>query len=138
MQAFSARALELRRNHPGLRSLVFCHGGPVAATGYTDTAWFGTDGDELTSQAWDNLEDRAFCLRRVALAKDPKTNETGGYEVLYLLFNASNDDREFILKDMPKGLMRLLDTTIPGDPEFKVGDAYVLKAHGLALLRAAL
>ncbi|WP_370459961.1 glycogen debranching protein GlgX [Nostocoides sp. F2B08] len=44
----------LRRRHPVLRQRTFHTGQPVSADGSLDVAWYGTDGAELDTRAWES------------------------------------------------------------------------------------
>lgn len=44
----------LRRRHPVLRQRTFHTGQPVSEDGSLDVAWYGTDGGELDSEAWES------------------------------------------------------------------------------------
>ncbi|MGA8046497.1 MAG: glycogen debranching enzyme GlgX, partial [Dermatophilaceae bacterium] len=44
----------LRRRHPVLRQRTFHTGQPVSADGSLDVAWYGTDGAELDTEAWES------------------------------------------------------------------------------------
>jgi glycogen operon protein len=57
---FVAALIRFRRNHPIFAGDRFLTGQPVDATGIPDVAWFDSNGDEMTTEAWERPEDRVL------------------------------------------------------------------------------
>jgi isoamylase len=129
--AFTARAIALRHAHPLLRCRNYLYGKEELAPGLLDIAWFDERGEIISSEAWNNPEERTLVLRRAA------KNDDGSIVILTLLLNPTAEDRSFRLPppDLEKRI--LLDSTDPAAGERDVDGAEIqVRARGAVLLRA--
>ena len=137
MRRVVSRLLALRRKLPVLTENRFVHGRSQPAPGLPDIAWFGPDGNELTSEQWANPEDRTLALRRAMHSPDDEV------EVIVLCLNASPDDVIFRMPSPGEDWHLLFDSTAPDLEDEPVPldaegyPAYRVPARGLALLSAA-
>jgi glycogen operon protein len=98
LRRFTARLLELRRCLRPLDGRWY--DGVAGPSGHTDLAWRRTDGGDLTTADWQDLQDRALTV----LIGDPGMPGPP----LALLINANAHELEFVL---PAGRWRcVLDT----------------------------
>jgi glycogen operon protein len=129
--AFVERLAALRRRFPRLRSAAFHHGAPVAGTDIEDIAWFDTEGDALTLEAWHDGDARTLTLRRADAATD------GLVDVLAFLLNPTNEDIDFALPLAPASWTLLVDSAEPASPEREIeGDRARVGAHAIAIAHA--
>jgi len=91
LMRFVARLIELRREHPSLRSRQFLHARTQLAAGLPDIAWSDERGGGLSVDDWNNPEGRALGLRRAVAMAD------GAIDVTLLLLNSSPDPLSFRL-----------------------------------------
>ncbi|MCA3183538.1 MAG: glycogen debranching enzyme GlgX, partial [Cupriavidus sp.] len=137
MRRVVSRLLALRRQLPVLTENRFVHGRSQPAPGLPDIAWFGPDGNELTSEQWANPEDRTLALRRATHCAQEEV------EVIVLCLNASHEDVVFRMPAPGEDWNLLFDSTAPDleDEPVSLDDegrpAYKVPARGLALLVAA-
>ena len=109
---FVARLMALRRAYPVLRSRHFMHGKEEPAPGISDIAWFDQNGQPISTEAWNNPQERIIVLRRAA-----RDEESGTFSALTLLLNPTAERRTFLLPE-PHGASRmLLDSDAPEAPE---------------------
>ena len=127
---FTARLIELRRNHPALRRITWFDGSP-SAIGERDIAWLWRDGSEMTPAHWEDRSNRCFGFR---LGRH-SANETA----LLVLLNAADADTAFVLPPPPAGHWLLALDTAQWETEPTVVDAasMMVPAHGLLLLSSA-
>jgi glycogen operon protein len=129
--AFVARLVALRRAHPVLRSRRFLHGRGEPAPGIKDIAWFDERGESISSEAWNNPEERVLTVRRADAAED------GSVNILTLCLNPSNEDRRFRLPPPVLPARVLIDSARPDVAEEAVVDNEVdVLAHGAVLVAA--
>jgi glycogen operon protein len=109
--AFTERLAALRHRHAVLRSPRFLHGQEELAPGVRDIEWFDASGKPVTTESWNNPEERRLVLRRAG------RNGDGLVSVLTAFFNASAEEHTFLLP--PPGLPSrlLLDSTDPDGPD---------------------
>ncbi|PLQ00593.1 glycogen debranching protein GlgX [Cupriavidus pauculus] len=137
MRQVVRRLLALRRRLPVLTENRFVHGRSQPAPGLPDIAWFGPDGNELSSEQWANPEDRTLALRRATHSPEEEV------EVIVLCLNASHEDVIFRMPTPGEDWHLLFDSTAPDLEDEPVAldaegrPAYKVPARGLALLVAA-
>ena len=107
--AFVARLFALRRSHPGLHSPYFLHGTTELAPGIGDLSWFDETGQTPSPEAWDDPEGRLLTMRRAAPAERPD----GSVDVVLMLVNGSDADRDFTLPEPRLDWRLLLDSARP-------------------------
>ncbi|MFC3126250.1 glycogen debranching protein GlgX [Pseudoroseomonas globiformis] len=132
LAAFTARAVALRRRFATLRSADFLHGRTEPAAGIPDIAWFGEDGEPLSTEAWHDPEGRCLALRRACPGP-----EADSAEVTLLLLNASALPAEFTLPQPRLAWLRLLDSSAPDAAEAPHRAATLRLAARSACLLAA-
>jgi glycogen operon protein len=137
MQQLVSRLMALRKRLPVLTESRFVHGRSRPAPGLPDIAWFGHDGNELTSEQWSDPEGRTLSLRRAAHSADDEV------EAVLLCLNASGDDVVFRPPEPGEDWRLLFDSAAPdlddeplpndvdGNPVCNVA------AHAVVLLIAA-
>jgi isoamylase len=127
---FVARLVALRRAHPVLRWGRFMHGKEQLAPGVTDIAWFDQGGHPVSSEAWNNPEERIIVLRRAARNDDSAT-----VSMLTLMLNPTAEKRTFHLP-APRAPTRLLiDTDAPETQEREIdGDKIEVAARSAVLV----
>ena len=110
LAAFVARIVALRHEHAVLRSPFFLHGREHPAEGVADIAWFDASGELVSTDSWNNTEDRCLVLRRASRDK-------GAVTMLTAFFNADSAEHKFLLPQ-PRWPMRIvLDSAAPEAPE---------------------
>ena len=131
LTAFVARLVALRRAQPVLRSRRFLHGRGEPAPGMKDIAWFDERGESISSEAWNNPEERVLTVRRADVAGDDSVS------ILTLCLNPSNEDRRFHLPPPVLPARVLIDSARPDVAEEAVVDNEVdVLAHGAVLVAA--
>jgi glycogen operon protein len=103
LRQFTSRLIAARRLHPTLRSTSFLYAKDEPLPGVRDAAWFDENGNELTSDNWNDPAARLLSLRR-ACEK----------EVTLLLINGTMEDRIFRLPQPDFQWQLVFDT---GEPE---------------------
>src|SRR5262249_44287515 len=109
--AFAERLGALRHRHAVLRSPRFLHGKEELSPGIRDIQWFDASGKPVTTESWNNPEERLLVLRRAG------RNGDGLVSVLTAFFNASGEEHTFLLP--PPGLPSrlLIDSADPDGVE---------------------
>jgi glycogen operon protein len=127
---FVSRLIALRRVHPVLRSRHFMHGKEQPAPGIADIDWFDHLGRPISSEAWNNPEERIIVLRRAAREEDI-------ISVLTLLLNPTEGRRTFFLPEPHLPVRVLIDTDLPDAPERDLNGAKIEAAARSAVLVGA-
>jgi glycogen operon protein len=131
LTAFVARLIDLRREYPVLHAHRFLHGRQAPAPGIQDIAWFDERGESISSEAWNNPEQRVLTVRRAEKASDQAVN------ILTLCLNPSNEDRRFRLPPPALPARVLLDGSKPETTDEPVVDNELnVAAHGAVLVAA--
>jgi glycogen operon protein len=126
--AFVTRLATLRRQNPVLRCSQFLHGKTEPAPGILDIAWFNEKAEIISSDAWNNPQERVLALRRAAKERD------GSLAILTCYFNPSPEDRSFKLPPPRLATRLLLDSAAPELPEQNLkGDEITVKARSVVL-----
>jgi len=131
LSEFAKRAIALRHAYPLLRCRNYLYGKEELAPGVLDISWFDEHGEIISSEAWNNPEERTLVLRRAA------KNDDESIVILTLLLNPTADDRLFRLPPPDLKARILLDSTDPaaGERDLEGGEIHVA-ARGAVLLRA--
>ena len=132
MTEFVARLIALRREHPVLRHPRFLHGSEYPAASVADIAWFDQHGATMTSDAWNDVEQRTLILRRA------KRVPEGSATILTLLLNPTEQVRQFRLPEPQIPGRILLDSAAPADREREVRNQVSVSAQSVMLLYAEL
>jgi isoamylase len=111
LTAFVERIIALRHGHTVLRSQRFLHGQDKLVSDIRDIAWFDASGEPVSTESWNNPEERRLVLRRAG------RNGDGKVSILTAFFNASGEKHSFRLP--PPGLPArlLVDSGDPDAPE---------------------
>ena len=110
LAAFVSRIVALRRRHAVLRAPRFLHGLEHPAEGVADIAWFDASGEVVSTDSWNNAEDRCLGLRRASF-------EDGSVTVLTAFFNAGSTEHKFVLPQPRWPTRIVLDSAVPEAPE---------------------
>ncbi|GLK67371.1 glycogen debranching protein GlgX [Hansschlegelia plantiphila] len=128
LTAFVARLIALRRAHPVLRSKRFLHGREEPFPGVLDIAWFDESGAPISSEAWNDHDERTLMLRRAERRAD------GAVPILTLMLNPTAEDRVFTLPPPALSTVLLIDSARPEAPERVIEqDAITVAAQSAVL-----
>ncbi|HEY4345420.1 MAG TPA: glycogen debranching protein GlgX [Parvibaculum sp.] len=137
LTAFVGRLAKIRRDFSLLRADHFFHSHRTAAPDLPEIAWFAPDGEPMTPERWNDPAERTLTLRLAG----PSLRQEAGREIdiLVVLANAGEADREFRLPAMPSGqtgewtliLDSARDYLVEADP---VGDLLTVPARSLFLV----
>ena len=136
---FAARLIHLRREHPNLHRRKFFQDRVIRGSVVRDIAWYNTDGNEFSDEAWNTGWNRALALmlngRTLAIS-----DEEGRpiYDDCFLiLVNAAAEGVEFTLPEAPSGRSwtQVLDTENIEDPfaPVKNGNKVILGGRSLRM-----
>ena len=115
---FFRKAIALRKKIPLLMGKQFLMGkdGP---DGIPDLIWLGPDGKDVD---WNNPEARelAFQLDGAAYSEEESAQRGAHGSRLFFIFNASPDERDFVLPEIPIGSLwfRIADTSLSHGQDF--------------------
>jgi glycogen operon protein len=131
LTAFVARLIALRRAYPVLRSRRFLHGRHVMAPGVKDIAWFNERGEPISSDAWNDPEQRVIMLRRAGFSGG------GKIAIVTLCLNPSAEDIRFRLPEPIIPARILIDSARPDASEEPIaGNEVEVLARGAVLVGA--
>ncbi|WP_421996846.1 glycogen debranching protein GlgX [Reyranella sp.] len=126
---FVARLVALRHRHAVLRAPRFLHGKEGLLDGLPDIAWFDASGELVSTESWNDPEERRLVLRRAG------GNGDGRISILSTFLNAADEEQLFRLP--PPGLPArlLLDSASPEAPEHALdSDEIVVGARSVVLV----
>ncbi|HQS18777.1 glycogen debranching protein GlgX [Reyranella sp.] len=103
---FVSRIVALRHKHPVLRAPRFLHGLEHPAEGVADIAWFDASGEVVSTDSWNNVEDRCLVLRRASF-------DGGSVTMLTAFFNAGATEHKFVLPQPRWPTRIVLDSAAP-------------------------
>jgi glycogen operon protein len=129
---YVARLTALRREHPVLRHPRFLHGSEYPAAGVADIAWFDQRGTTMTSEAWNDVEQRTLVLRRAMRVPE------GAATILTLLLNPTEQARHFRLPEPHVRSRILFESAASEARRSEVRDQVSVDAHCAMLLYAEL
>ena len=139
LQAFVARLIQLRRDHPVFRRRRWFQGREIHGEGLTDVAWFKPDGGQMTLQDWQNgfARSLAVFLNGEEIASPDHRGRRVSDDSFFILFNAHDQALRFTL---PRGQygqrwMRVLDTADPSSRFYRAGGHVPVVERSLVLLR---
>lgn len=107
LQAFVQQLSAFRKDHLAVRQSRFLHGATRALDGYPDVSWTDFTGAPLE---WRDPHLANFCLTLRCSAEAPEFGPD--MDVVFIVFNRSNEDGAVVLPDAPKGQswIRAIDT----------------------------
>ncbi|HVT99150.1 MAG TPA: glycogen debranching protein GlgX [Acidobacteriaceae bacterium] len=120
LRDFSAKLIQLRRSHPNLHRRKFFQDRVIRGSVVRDIAWYNTDGNELSDEAWNTAWNRSLALmlngKTLAI-----TDEEGNPIVddsFLILVNAAAEGVEFKLPEPPAATQwtQVLNTENIEDP----------------------
>jgi glycogen operon protein len=131
LTAFVARLIALRRSYRILRFGRFLHGRHVMAPGVKDIAWFNELGEPISSDAWNDPEQRVIMLRRAGFSGG------GKIAIVTLCLNPSAEDIKFRLPEPIIPARILIDSAKPDVSEAPIaGNEIEVLARGAVLVGA--
>jgi len=139
LEAFVARLIQLRRDHPVFRRRRWFLGREIHGEELTDVAWFKPDGGQMTLQDWQNgfARSLAVFLNGEEIASPDHRGRRVRDDSFFILFNAHDQPLRFTL---PRGQygrrwMRALDTADPLPRYYRAGGHVPVVERSLVLLR---
>ena len=139
LEAFVARLIQLRRDHPVFRRRRWFLGREIHGEELTDVAWFKPDGGQMTLQDWQNgfARSLAVFLNGEEIASPDQRGRRVRDDSFFILFNAHDQQLRFTL---PRGQygrrwMRALDTADPLPRFYRAGGHVPVLERSLVLLR---
>jgi isoamylase len=97
--AFTKKVIALRRAHPSLRRSKFFKGRQIRKTSKLDLIWYRFDGQEMTDDEWNDPQTKSLgmFLRGEGLDDVDDVGKPLLDDDMFLLFNASDTDLDFVL-----------------------------------------
>ncbi len=141
---FTRRLIALRRDHPVFRRESFLEGSVIGDSVLPDAWWFRPDGHKMTRSDWDEGDPSlGLFLNGEAIPSPGPHGERVRDDSFVLLFNASGDEREFMLPRAHMGLAWELElcTADPaaarGSARHEAHTAVTVPSHSILVLRRA-
>jgi glycogen operon protein len=111
---FTSQLIKLRRDHPNLHRRRFFQDREIRGSVVRDIAWYGTDGNDISDDAWSEEWNRSIGLMLNGQTLQVMDDE--GHPVVddsfLILVNAAAEGVEYVLPDPPDGnpWRQVLDT----------------------------
>ena len=129
---FTSKLIQLRKDHPNLHRRKFFQDSQIRGSVVRDVAWFGTDGNELSDQVWNEPWSKAIGV--MFNGKTLNTTDDEGEKVVddsfLILINASPEGVEFTLPEPPNKTpwRQIVDTESVDNPfcEATMGDKAIV------------
>ena len=136
--AFVKRLIKLRMQYPILRRGLFLVGHSVDTPEYKDVTWLAADGNEMTTEQWEDSHGRCLGMLMDGRAQETGIRRPGGDATLLLVVNAHHDMVNFRLPPVPEGEFWtcMLDTNQPavrGQERFDFDHEYAVTGRSLLL-----
>jgi glycogen operon protein len=138
---FTRTLLTIRRDHKVFRQRYFFQGEPVREGGPEDLAWFGTDGQLLSAEAWSDPGTRAIGMYLAGNLRSRTSDGRPQHDSSFLLvLNSGHESVDFELPARPYGQLyrSILDTNdaVPliGHHENQAGDVLNVPEFSAVLL----
>ena len=126
LMEFTSKLIQLRKSHPNLHRRKFFQDRTVRGSMQRDVAWFNTDGNELSDEAWSQPWNRSVGLmfNGATLAVTDEDGKPVYDDSFLLLVNAYHEGVEFTLPPPPNGTawIQLIDTE-------NIDDAFAPSEH---------
>jgi isoamylase len=111
---FTSRLIKMRKDHPNLHRRRFFQDREIRGSVVRDIAWYGTDGNELSDEAWSEAWNRSIGLLLNGQTLHVMDDEGRPVEddSFLILVNAAEQGVEYVLPDPPNGnpWRQVLDT----------------------------
>ena len=111
---FTAKLINLRKDHPNLHRRRFFQDREIRGSVVRDIAWYGTDGNEISDDAWSEEWNRSIGL--LLNGQTLQVMDDEGHPVVddsfLILVNAADQGVEYVLPEPPDGnpWRQVLDT----------------------------
>jgi glycogen operon protein len=121
---FTSRLIQLRKEHPNLHRRNFYQDRNIRGSVERDVAWFGTDGNEVSDEAWNEGWNKSIAV--MFNGKTINENDEDGNPVedesFLIVVNAAEQGVEYVLPQNPSQTpwCQVLDTENIDDPFGKV------------------
>jgi isoamylase len=143
LHQFTQRLLRLRSEHVTFRRATFLRGQAVPGDGpLADVWWFRPDGRKMTSRDWEHGEAvLGMFLNGDAIPTPGSHGERITDDSFVLLFNAHDEDREFVLPRRRMGARWELELctedgeAAAGSRSYAARDRIVIARHSITILR---
>ena len=142
---FTSKLVHLRREHPNLHRRKFFQDRVIRKTEgeaiVHDLAWFGTNGQTLSNEAWSTEWNRslAILLNGNTLQVSDEEGRPVVDDSFLIMVNAASEGVEFVLPPTPNGghWSQLIDTENIDDPfaTSEVGDKVILGGRSMMVLQ---
>lgn len=136
---FTSRLIQLRKDHPNLHRRRFFQDRKIRGSVVRDVAWYGTDGKELSDEAWSEAWSKSIgvMLNGKTLGVMDDEGEPVEDDSFLLLVNASDQGVEYTLPEKPGTTpwRQILDTENIDDPfcATEVQDKVILGGRSVRL-----
>ncbi|HEX2224326.1 MAG TPA: glycogen debranching protein GlgX, partial [Thermoanaerobaculia bacterium] len=140
---YTARLIQLRRDHPVFRRRRWFLGSPIHGEGVSDIGWFKPDGGDMSEEDWQQgfVKSLGVFLNGEAIPTPDARGERIVDDRFYLLFNAHGEPARFRLPARPEwgeAWTKVLDTREPlpeeGSEVYRAGEEVPLEARSLMVL----
>jgi isoamylase len=134
---FTSRLIKLRREHPNLHRRRFFQDRVIRGSVVRDIAWYGTDGTEISDDAWSEEWNRSIGL--MLNGQTLQVMDEEGHPVVddsfLILVNAAAEGVEYVLPEPPDGnpWRQVIDTENIENPfcEAKVDEKVILGGRSI-------
>jgi len=129
---FTGKLITFRKDHPAFRQRGWFLGRPIKETDRYDIAWFATDGNEMSEDAWKEgfAKSVGVFINGKAIAAPNFRGDPVEDDIFYVIFNAHYEPLSFVLPAVKEGESwhKVLDTSQEGfvDEEVTSSDETVL------------
>jgi glycogen operon protein len=117
---YTAKLIQLRKDHPNLHRRRFFQDRTIRGSVVRDIAWYGTDGNEISDEAWSEQWNKSIGLMlngKTLGVMDDEGNPVVDDSFL-ILVNAADQGVEYVMPEPPDGnpWRQVLDTENIDDP----------------------
>jgi len=102
---FTSKLIKLRRDHPNLHRRRFFQDRKIRGSVVRDIAWYGTDGKEISDEAWSEAWNRSIGL--LLNGQTLQVMDDEGHPVVddsfLILVNAADTGVEYVMPEPPDG-----------------------------------
>jgi isoamylase len=135
---FVRKLIKLRMAYPILRRNRFLVGEYDEAIGVKDVTWLAPDGNEMTTEQWEESHGRCVGMLLDGRAQPSGIRRPGADATLLLIVNAHHDVVNFILPEVPEGnhWNCLVDTnrpTLQGEEPIAFDSEFMVTGRSLLL-----